>query len=69
MKVIRIRADELMAGDHIVVKEGTIRKYFHVCEVEIDNLEGTVSYIYNARGKFVHVDGIKQTDILQVREE
>lgn len=33
-KVITVRADEVMAGDRIVIKEGSIRKFFPVCEVQ-----------------------------------
>jgi len=33
-KVITIRADEVEAGDRIVIKEGSIRKFFPVCEVQ-----------------------------------
>lgn len=32
-KVIRITAEQLEAGDRLVVMDGTIRKYCHVCEI------------------------------------
>lgn len=34
VKIITIRADEVEAGDRIVIKKGTIRKFFPVCEVQ-----------------------------------
>lgn len=52
-KSIRIRAEDVEAGDLIVIKDGTIRKYRHVCEVSVK--EGRVHIIYNVPGGFGHI--------------
>lgn len=65
-QIIRIRADDLMAGDILVVKEGSIRKYYHVCEVAIDGTR--VRYVYNDKYGFTHNEA-KARDVLRVREE
>lgn len=66
-RIIRIYADELYAGDTIVIKEGTIRKFYHVCEVAQDG--DRIRYTYNGRGgEFVHEE-VKADDRLRVREE
>lgn len=65
-RIIRIRADELMAGDTLVVKEGSIRKFYHVCEVAQDG--DRIRYVYNVRHGFKHEEA-KAGDKLRVREE
>lgn len=66
-RVIRCRADEVMAGDTIVVKEGRIRKFYHVCE--IGQFMGMMEIIYNGRsGDFVKIK-CSAAKIMHVREE
>lgn len=65
-RIIRIRADELMAGDTLVVKQGTIRKFYHVCEVQVHGRK--VHYVYKVQYGFVHNDA-RGRDVLRVREE
>ena len=43
-KVITVRADEVMAGDRIVVVEGRIRKFFPVCEIQQRGTRVWVTY-------------------------
>lgn len=49
-RLVRYRADEIEAGDTIVIKEGNIRKFYHVCEVRIDR--DRVDIVYNVRNGF-----------------
>jgi hypothetical protein len=60
-KVIRIRADEVEAGDRIVIKEGTIRKSFPVCEFQQD-----IVIVYRAPSGFVRLP-MKAHDKVRVR--
>jgi hypothetical protein len=64
-RIIRIRADEIMAGDKLVVKEGSIRRYLPVCEVHVRS--NVVEIIYIDRGRFTHTsfDG---DDVVRVRD-
>lgn len=70
MKVIRIRADELQAGDRIVITQGRIRKTFPVVEVQWREVGNLVSYVYKGRGgEFVHVNNIPGKRRLRVRDD
>ena len=62
-KVKRIRLWDLQAGDMLVVKAGTIRKKFHICEVR--QYDQRVHYIYKDHGQFVRNEG-DQNDIVRV---
>jgi hypothetical protein len=63
-KVIRIDADEVMAGDRIVIKEGTIRKSFPVCEFQQRGNDVTI--VYRAPSGFVRLH-MKADDRVRVR--
>jgi hypothetical protein len=69
--VITIRARDIMAGDSLVVKEGRIRKYYHVCEVSKHriNYKWYVEIIYNGRGGEFIVTKLRGIKKIQVREE
>jgi len=67
MKTIRIRVDEMDAGDRILVKEGSIRKTYRVCEV---GWKGDIfHYVYIANGKFVHVEDVPGKTKVTVRDD
>jgi hypothetical protein len=63
-KVIRIRADEVEAGDRIVIKEGTIRKSFPVCEFQQRGKD--IVIVYRAPSGFVRLP-MKAHDKVRVR--
>ena len=74
MKVIKIWARELEAGDRIVIREGRINKSYPVVEVHkwryVNPRRTLVSYIYKARGgEWVHVEHVKGKTILTVRDD
>jgi hypothetical protein len=46
-KITRLYADELEAGDTLVVKEGSIRKFYHICEIQIRGRD--IKVVYNTR--------------------
>lgn len=54
MKTVRITAEELWAGDKLEVKQGSIRKYYALCEVHVryDAFVG-VTVVYIDHGQFV----------------
>lgn len=64
-RIIKIDADEVMAGDRIVISDGSIRKFFHVCEISIK--AGRVSIIYNVPNGFGHIE-CKPDDRVRVRD-
>lgn len=64
MKIVRIRAERLHAGDTIVIKEGSIRKFYHVCEVGVT--KDAVHFVYQSLGRYVHND-VERDAIIRVR--
>jgi hypothetical protein len=36
MKIKTVSARKLHAGNYLVLHEGSVRKYYHICEVHID---------------------------------
>lgn len=70
MKVARIRADELQAGDRIVVTEGRIRKTYPVVEVQWREIGNLVSYVYKGRGgEFIHINNVSGKRRMTVRDD
>jgi hypothetical protein len=65
-KIVRIRLWDLQAGDILIVKQGTIRKQFHICEVTQHGSDN-IHYVYKDHGKYVHNDG-DHNDIVRVRD-
>jgi hypothetical protein len=64
-KVITILARKVKAGDALIVKKGTVTKYYHICEVSIDR--HGVEVIYNGdRGARTHVE-FKRNEAIKVR--
>lgn len=65
-RVIRIYADEVAAGDYIVLNTDRGRRVYHVCEVGVNGR--TVTIVFNAQGGFVrkHYDADER---IKVREE
>ena len=51
-KVIKIEAFELEAGDLLVVKTGSVRHFYRVCEVKV--WDDHVHYVYKTQGRFEH---------------
>lgn len=43
-KVITITAEEVEAGDYLVIREGRVRKFFHVCEVIVKGRKVEITY-------------------------
>jgi hypothetical protein len=64
-KVITIRADEVEAGDRIVIKEGSIRKFFPVCEFQQRGHRVWVTY--RSRDGFVTLP-FEDDDAVRVRD-
>jgi hypothetical protein len=64
-KVITIRADEVEAGDRIVIKEGSIRKFFPVCEVQQRGHDVTI--VYRAPSGFVRLNR-EDDDAVRVKD-
>jgi hypothetical protein len=48
--ITRYDADQIAAGDTIVIKEGKIRRFYHVCEVSISGATFTSSITTAAPG-------------------
>lgn len=63
-KIRRIFAEELHAGTVIEVKEGTVKHYFKLCEVHVQ--DDLVEFVYKTRGRFVHNE-VTVDDIVRVR--
>jgi hypothetical protein len=61
----RYDADQIEAGDTIVIKEGSVRKFYHVCEVLVNG--DKVHIVYNLRYGFVHLH-LKESDKVRIRE-
>jgi hypothetical protein len=62
----RIYAWELQAGDYLVVKMGSIRKAFHVCEI-LSSDGYNYKVIYNdVRGERVQTE-YEANDVVQAR--
>lgn len=59
-----IEAGDLHAGDIIVVVEGNIRKYYHVCEVS--QYRGKTSIVYNTPQGFER-EQCDDDDMLRIR--
>lgn len=64
-KIVRIRLWSLQAGDTIIIKVGTIRKKFHICEVT-QHGDDVINYVYKDHGQFVRLKG-DQNDLVRVR--
>lgn len=65
-KIVRYDADMIEAGDTIVVKEGRIRKFYHICEFGM--VGDKVHIVYNGRhGEFVHLR-LDADDRVAIRE-
>lgn len=64
-KVITIRADEVEAGDRIVIKEGSIRKFFPVCEIQQKGRN--VLVVYRAPSGFVRLN-FEDDDAVRVKD-
>jgi hypothetical protein len=64
-RIVRLYADQLEAGDILVVKEGSIRKYYHICELSIVGQEVRVTY--NGHLTFEHLT-FDADDRVRVRE-
>lgn len=65
-KVITITAEEVEAGDYLVIREGRVRKFHHVCEVSVKGRR--VDITYNAPWGFVFMtkdidDKVKVRDL------
>ena len=60
----RIRAEKLEAGDTIVIKDGSIRKFFHVCEVFVDQEGVTFGYDTKSGKEVVECE---HDDVLRIR--
>jgi hypothetical protein len=67
VKTIRIRVDEMDAGDRIVVKEGSIRKTYTICEF---GWEGNIfHYVYIKNGRFHKVENVPGNRKVTVRDD
>lgn len=64
-KVTRYDADQVAAGDMIAIKEGKIRRFYHVCEVLING--SNVHIVYNVKFGFEHLH-LKSEDPVRIRE-
>jgi|tagenome__1003787_1003787.scaffolds.fasta_scaffold20699312_3 hypothetical protein len=64
-KVITVLARKIQAGDALVVKKGTVTKYYHICEVGIDR--HGVEVVYNGdKGHFERTE-FKRNEAVKVR--
>jgi hypothetical protein len=64
--ITRYDADQIAAGDTIVIKEGKIRRFYHVCEVSISGDDVHIVY-NNGRAGFAHLQ-MKADDPIRIRE-
>ena len=68
-KIISVYAYEVQAGDTIVVKQGNVRKFFHVCEFALINEERCMIVYNGSRGEFVRIDkGVNDTVRIRIEE-
>jgi hypothetical protein len=63
--VRRYDADQIEAGDTIAIKEGKIRRFYHVCEVLIKG--STVQIVYRDKTGFVRLN-MDADDPVRIRE-
>jgi len=64
-EVITILARKVKAGDQLVVKKGTVRKFYSICETEID--KHGVEIVYKGdKGQFERL-GFKRNEAIVVR--
>lgn len=63
--VITILARKVTAGDSLVVKKGSVRKFYHICEVEIG--KSRVVVIYNGDKGAREREEFKRNQSIQVR--
>ena len=70
-KVIRIRARDVEAGDALVVQEGRIKKYYHICEVYKYRVHHKwfVEITYNGRRGAFEVIKLRGVKPISIREE
>jgi hypothetical protein len=65
-RVISVYAWEVQAGDYLVVKDGSIRKSFHVCET--GSRGNKIELVYNGvRHEFVRIS-LHVNDVVKIRE-
>jgi hypothetical protein len=65
-KIIRVYADQVEAGDYIIVDTDRGRRVYHVCEVGISDQKVTI--IYNARHGFER-EQFDASDRVRIRED
>jgi hypothetical protein len=66
-KVIRIMAKQMRAGDALVIQKGTIRTYYHICELGIDKLGVEIVYNDSKQKGGVGRKGFRRTERVRVR--
>lgn len=63
-KLLWVAAGDLQAGSQLVVQEGRIKKFYHVCEVGITG--DKVMFVYNGPRGFERED-CEPDDLIQIR--
>jgi hypothetical protein len=64
-RITRYDADQVEAGDTIAIKEGRVRRFYHVCEVHVKGDQ--VQIVYNVRYGFERLS-LKESDRVSIRE-